>query len=213
MNENTPQKQSRSSSRPRRSTPRSNRSSGQSRRPNQTEKALLEVGRPPVSVVVYCLVAIVVGTLGLIYLSSVLPFTSGQIGDNREMTQVFILTMVTMLASGWLGGALYNLRGLIKHSSDYDFSTSHALSYYLRPFAGAISGLIVFFLLLGGVMMLNIRADGSSSLPDWHTFVGRMPYIALALLSGYGSHEFMLKLKDLANTLFALSRPEPGEKK
>ena len=177
------------------------------------EKALLERGRPPISVVVYSLVAITVGAGGLIWLISVLPFTSDQIGNNSEMTRVFILTMLTMLASGWLGGSLYNLRGLIKHASDHDFSTSHTLSYYLRPFAGAISGFIVFFLLLGGVMMLNIRADGSSSLPDWHTFVGRMPYIALAMLSGYGSHEFMLKLKDLANTVFALSRPKAGEKR
>jgi hypothetical protein len=162
---------------------------------------------------VYSVVAIIVGTAGLIYLSSALPFTPDQIGSSSEMTRAFVLTMVAMLASGWLGGTLYNLRGLIKHASDNDFSTSYTLSYYLRPFAGAICGLIVFFLLLGGVMMLNIRADGSSSLPAWHTFVGRMPYIALALLSGYGSHEFMLKLKDMANTLFALSRSKQGEKK
>jgi hypothetical protein len=31
-----------------------------------------------------------------------------------------------------------------------------------------------------------------------------MPYIAFSLLAGYGSNEFMMKLKDLADSLFAL---------
>jgi len=32
---------------------------------------------------------------------------------------------------------------------------------------------------------------------------GRMPYVAFALLAGYASHEYMLKMKDLAESLFA----------
>jgi hypothetical protein len=213
MNENDPQRESRPSGRNRRSNQRPNRQPGYTPRPAQMERALLEAGRPPVAVVVYSLVTVVIGVGALIWLISTLPFSADQIPGGGTNTRTFILTLVTMLASGWLGGTLYNLRGLIKHTSDHDFLASHSLSYYLRPFAGAVSGLIVFFLLLGGVMMLTIRANGTSSLPEWYTFVGRMPYIALALLSGYGSHEFMLKLKDLANTLFALSRPKPVERK
>ena len=213
MRDNPPQKEPRQNNRSRRSSPRSNRSAKSPRRPGNMEAALLEMGSPPSAVVVYSIVSIVVGAGVLIYLIASLPYSGPPPTAGGELTHVFILTLATMLAAGWLGGTLYNLRGLIKHASDHDFSATHTLSYYLRPFAGAISGLIVFFLLLGGVMMLNIRADGSSSLPDWHTFVGRMPYLALALLSGYGSHEFMLKLKDLANTFFALSRPKSGEKK
>jgi len=34
--------------------------------------------------------------------------------------------------------------------------------------------------------------------------IGVAPYIAFALLAGYASREFMLKMKDLAASLFAL---------
>ena len=109
---------------------------------------------------------------------------------------------------GVLGGCLYNLRGLIKHSTARDFETVYALSYYLRPISGGISGLVVFFLLLGGAITLNV--DGGATYA-WASLLGRMPYIAFSLLAGFGSHEFMLKLKDLADAFFALRSPGGGE--
>ena len=121
----------------------------------------------------------------------------------QRLTHVFILTLGVMSAGGALGGCLYSFRGLTKHSADADYAESYNLSYCLSPVAGGISGVMVFFLLLGGAMTLNLGAGSSRS---WATFSGRMPYIALAILAGYGSHEFMLKLKDLAESLFALSR-------
>jgi len=33
-------------------------------------------------------------------------------------------------------------------------------------------------------------------------------YIGFLILAGYGSQEFMFKLKDLAESLFALSKPK-----
>jgi hypothetical protein len=172
------------------------------------EEMLLGEGQPPRGIVFYTLLCMVIGAIGFIVLISILPFSSGTARSDAEVTRLFVRTLATMLAAGWLGGTLYNMRGLIKHASDKDFEREHVLSYYLRPFAGSISGLIVFFLLLGGALTLNIREERSSDLPSWSTFVGRMPYIALAFLAGYGSHEFMLKLKDLASSLLSLSRPK-----
>ena len=107
-----------------------------------------------------------------------------------------------MFSAGAMGGCLYNFRGLTKHSAEEDYAEGYNLSYYLRPVAGGVSGLMAFFLLLGGALTLNIGATSMS----WATLQGRMPYVALAILAGYGSHEFMLKLKDLAESVFALSK-------
>jgi len=116
------------------------------------------------------------------------------------------LTTCAMFLAGILGGCLYNYRGLIKHSTADDFEPRYSLSYYLRPASGGVCGVIVFFLLLGGAMTLSVGSSGASAV--WTTLPGRMPYVALSLLSGYGSNEFMAKLKDLAESLFALKKKE-----
>lgn len=45
----------------------------------------------------------------------------------------------------------------------------------------------------------------------WSSLPGRMPYMAFAFLAGYGSTEFMAKLKDLAQSFFALKQGQAGE--
>jgi hypothetical protein len=102
--------------------------------------------------------------------------------------------MALMFCAGALGGCLYNFRGLIKHSQHGDFDHRYALSYYLRPLSAGVSGLMVFFVLLGGALTLNAGTQGQAA---WQSLTGRMPYVALSLLAGYGSQEFMMKLKDL----------------
>jgi hypothetical protein len=62
------------------------------------------------------------------------------------------------------------------------------LTYRLRPINGAICGLFVFALLDGGVLTLTVGQAPSilnSQTPAL--------YIGLAILAGYGSHEFLKK--------------------
>ncbi len=130
------------------------------------------------------------------------PGAAGQPPDDLTLRGLFARTAAVMFVAGVMGGCLYNFRGLSKHSASGDYHGNYDLSYFLRPLAGGMSGLMVFFLLLGGAMTLNIGVrEGNLA---WATLLGRMPYIAFSLLAGYGSHEFMLKLKDLADSLFAL---------
>lgn len=117
--------------------------------------------------------------------------------------EVFLLTAGIMLCCGVLGGCLYDIRGLVKHSAENDFDNRFELSYYLRPFAGALSGLIVFFLLLGGALAFNITPGNGDQAMAWKTFAGRMPYITFGLLAGYASHAFMMKLKEVADSVFS----------
>ena len=130
-------------------------------------------------------------------------------GRSFPIGRLLALTTGTMLLSGVVGACLANLRGIMKHSADGDYKTEYNLTYYLRPLSGGLSGVIVFFLLLGGAITLNV--GNPEARMAWSSLLGRMPYIAFALLAGYGSTEFMAKLKDLAQSLFALKQGQPGE--
>lgn len=163
-------------------------------------------GEVPRHIVVFTVVTAVLSTVAFVLLLLMLPHASVGIGesDAAAIVEVLVFTSILMLASGALGGCLYNFRGLVKHSQDNDFNPHYNLSYQLRPLQGALSGLMVFFLLLGGALTLNI--DAGSGAMAWSTVPGVLPYIAFGVLAGYASHEFMLKLKDLAESLFALRR-------
>jgi len=45
----------------------------------------------------------------------------------------------------------------------------------------------------------------------WSSVRGRMPYIAHALLAGNGSTGFIMKLKELAQSLFAIQKEGGGD--
>ena len=161
--------------------------------------------RVPGRVVAYTLIFAGLAGVAFAILLARLPNLSGE-APGTDLTRVFVMTMAAMFAAGALGGSLYNLRGLIKHSAEEDYLEAYNLSYYLRPVSGGISGLLVFFLLMGGIM--SFTAGTSQAIPSWITFQGRMPYLAFGILSGYGSHEFMLKLKDVAESLFTIRKPK-----
>jgi hypothetical protein len=135
--------------------------------------------------------------------------------DKKTLTiaKIFLETIMLVLITGALGGCLYNFRSLVKYVSEGKFRACCCVSYYIRPFAGAVCGLIAFFLLLGGALTLNIsnidanhlfdiKSNGEGVIPYWQTILGRLPYMALALLAGYASYDFMLKLNEIAEALF-----------
>jgi hypothetical protein len=140
----------------------------------------------------------------MVWLPDVPPNPSAQ---SIAIGRLLAMTTVTMLLSGVVGACLSNFRGIMKHSSVGDYDPKYDLTYYLRPISGGLSGVIVFFLLLGGAITLNVGS--AEARMAWSSLLGRMPYIAFALLSGYGSSEFMAKLKDLAQSLFALQKGDP----
>ena len=159
-------------------------------------------------VVVYTVVVTLISATAFVALIAYVP-TSSSTAENScyappgSLTRIFVLTTV-MFVAGALGGCLYNLRGIAKHSAESDYRGEYNLSYYLKPLSGGVCGVVVFFMLLGGALALNSGTQGSNLA--WSTLNGRMPYIAAALLAGFASHEFMLKLKDIARALFALSK-------
>ncbi|MDN3514425.1 MAG: hypothetical protein NG747_08500 [Candidatus Brocadia sp.] len=74
-----------------------------------------------------------------------------------------------------------------------------SIELYFRPIKGAVTGLLVFF--VGNLLVTSLSIDATQK--GWETLYGRLPYIAIAILSGYAAPEFMARLKKLAVTMFS----------
>jgi hypothetical protein len=123
--------------------------------------------------------------------------------------ELFLFTCAMMICCGTIGGSLYDIRGLIKHSTHDDFEPLFVLSYVLRPIAGGLSSLVAFFLLLVGALGFSYTHDPVGGA-GWTTFEGRLPYLAVGFLAGYSSQVFMLMLKDIAVAAFSSRERENG---
>ena len=65
-------------------------------------------------------------------------------------------------------------------------------------------GVFVFFLVLSGVFAMSF---GDADLHS-NEVKSIMLYVAISMLAGYGSHEFLKKVKDIMKTVFTLSEQE-----
>ena len=123
--------------------------------------------------------------------------------------ELFLFTCGMMICCGTIGGSLYDIRGLIQHSTRDDFEALFTLSYLLRPIAGGLSSLVAFFLLLVGALGFSYSHDPVGGA-GWTTFDGRLPYLAVGFLAGYSSQVFMLKLKEIADSAFSSHERDNG---
>jgi hypothetical protein len=152
----------------------------------------------------------VAAALGLAVLMLAVPHEAGPRAGSAAGTEVlFLFTCGMMICCGTIGGSLYDIRGLIKHSTQGDFQTRQGLSYLLRPIAGGLSSLIAFFLLLVGALGFSYSHDPVAGA-GWTTFEGRLPFLAVGFLAGYSSQVFMLKLKEIADAVFSSRERDNG---
>jgi hypothetical protein len=123
-------------------------------------------------------------------------FTAG-----TESNMLFT-ALISMLLAGALGALLCNLRGIFTYTATDRgkgaFPEVLVPGYYARPFIGAVTGVLVFF--VGYLVASSELVNGATSA--WTTLSGRLPYLAIAILAGFASHEFMQKMKEVAETLF-----------
>ncbi|MBI3082267.1 MAG: hypothetical protein HYY94_05065 [Gemmatimonadetes bacterium] len=113
------------------------------------------IGRVVAYTTIVVLAAAVAFVWLLLSLPAAYPAASEVSPDDLALRALFARTTAVMFVAGVMGACLYNFRGLSKHSASGDYHVNYDLSYFLRPLAGGISGLIVFFLRLGGAMTLN----------------------------------------------------------
>ena len=120
----------------------------------------------------------------------------------KELTRTDVMNMLlTMVAAGMAGGVLCNLRGIFEYQRDMagEFPRRLELPFYVRPFAGAICALVAFF--VGSIFVVSLSVDAAAM--TWGDFPHRLPFVALGLLAGYVSQEFLERLKAVAIALFS----------
>lgn len=124
----------------------------------------------------------------------------------QQSLPALLTTLITVLVAGTLGGTLCNLRGLFTHPQmeDGQFPARLKIPFYIRPVTGSLTGLFTFC--MGSLLVTSLSLD--SATQGWVTLEGRLPYIAIAILSGFASQEFMERLRLVASTLFAETEAE-----
>jgi len=113
---------------------------------------------------------------------------------------------VLVLLAGALGTCVHALRSISWYAGNGAFVTSWLLYYYLRPLTGAGLAATFYFVIRGG--FFSSSANFSQTSP--------FGFCALAALIGLFSESAILKLKDIADTVFVKPKagsdsvPQPG---
>ena len=122
--------------------------------------------------------------------------------DTSVYRLVVIATLIAMFIAGAAGGTLCNLCNenlLAFLKNNRSENSDSEIDFYLRPLRGAVTGLLAFF--LGNLFVTSLSINAAEQ--SWATMTGRLPYIAVAILAGYASPEFMHRLKEVAKAMFS----------
>lgn len=140
----------------------------------------------------------------VVVISPNLPPSVTWVSGKKPPVQFFHVILFTLLAGG-LGGVLCNLRGIFKYNmTDQDMLERLIGSYYMRPFMAAISGMFTYFVANLLVTAISVQPPIASGVP----FSAFIASIGLAMIAGFGSYEFMERLKETARTLFGGTAPK-----
>lgn len=104
-----------------------------------------------------------------------------------------------VFAAGALGGLLHALRSFYWYVGNRELVRSWAALYLFLPFVGGTLSVVFYVVIRGGLFSGATIGDGVNSLG----------FAAVGALVGLFSEQAILKLKDVANTLF--KKPKPGE--
>lgn len=110
-------------------------------------------------------------------------------------------SLLLVALAGAAGALLANLWGLVRHSgAGFSFPSRLEIPFYVRPLAGALQGLLLFFAVH---LALSALTMGTFTLA-WVTLPGRMAYVAFAFATGFGVEQVTAKLREIALTTFSL---------
>lgn len=117
--------------------------------------------------------------------------------------QVLGLLKLTLYAAigGAVGGLLYGMQSLWKHTKGGTFAIVYIGDYLFRQFGSAALAVIVFALLRGGLLSaLGAETSGASV-----TATSSFSTFAIGALAGFGSYRVIQKFDDLIQQLFQKS--------
>lgn len=144
-------------------------------------------------------------TLALLYLVPRAPYLADLSHANAGLASGDIRvhltsTLLLVALAGAAGSLLANLWDLVRQSgASLTFPGRLEIAIYLRPLAGAVQGLLLFFVVHLALAAVTV---GTFTL-SWVTLPGRMAYVGLSFAAGFGVEEVIAKMRDLTATLFS----------
>ena len=131
-----------------------------------------------------------------------LSFGSGFILKYKYITHIgtpwfFKESFIAIYAAG-IGSSITTFLGYLDHASiKKDFDRAYIPWYFVRPVIGMTLGLIFYFILRGGLFVMELGTDESSMQP-----FNLWSIAAVSALVGLFSKNAVEKLRELFNTLF-----------
>lgn len=109
-------------------------------------------------------------------------------------------SLIIISCAGGLGGTIYAIRGFYQSLGQGIFDFDKWVWWYVfRPVISAVTGVIVSFFIIGGI--INIGAGLNYSR-------GLMFYSAISFLTGFSFSQFASKLKEIAEAIFSKTKEE-----
>lgn len=129
--------------------------------------------------------------------------------DPKIVSVALMIMLISVFSAGVAGGIMCNLRGLYESCvvDNGKFERKYKIPYYIRPLLGGLTGLFSFFV---SMLLFPVPFIDAQSF-SWTTFNGHLLCLAIAILAGFSSQEFMARLKAVAKTIFAFDEREPGQ--
>jgi len=106
--------------------------------------------------------------------------------------------LILVVLAGAVGSLIHTVRSFSWYAGQRKLLWSWVTRYILQPFVGSALGLLFYFVIRGGFFSPNAGVQETSPFS----------FVAVAGLVGMFAEPAVLKLKQVAETLFA--RPEPG---
>jgi len=110
--------------------------------------------------------------------------------------------MLLVFASGVLGGLIHAIRSFYWYVGHRDLVKSWVAMYLFLPLLGGALSLVFYIVIRGGLLAGQL---GGGDITESMSPIG---FTAVGVLVGMFSEQAILKLKDVADTLF--SKPKPG---
>jgi hypothetical protein len=101
-------------------------------------------------------------------------------------------------AGGGIGGLVYGMQSLWKHTTRGRFALVYAGDYLFRQFGSAVLAVVIFSLIRGGILTALGAEPSSGTTNVASTFSA----FAIGFLSGFGSYQVMNKLDDMIKQAF-----------
>jgi len=111
--------------------------------------------------------------------------------------------MLLVFASGVLGGLIHAMRSFYWYVGHQKLVKSWVAMYLILPLLGGALSMVFYIMIRGGLLAGQL---GGGSITDSMSPIG---FTSVGVLVGLFSEQAILKLKDVADTLF--SKPEPGD--